>query len=64
VNLLEWLATDACGRILRVNCIHACRHSNVVVVRSQRHGKIWFGGLADEAAHHALMRFVRAGAVG
>jgi predicted metal-binding protein len=50
--------------MLRVNCIHACRHSNVVVVRSQRHGKIWFGGLADEAAHHALMRFVRAGAVG
>jgi hypothetical protein len=31
---------------------------------SERHGKIWFGGLANDAAHHALMKFVRAGANG
>jgi hypothetical protein len=33
-------------------------------MRSQRHGKIWFGDLANDAAHHALMKFVRAWASG
>jgi predicted metal-binding protein len=52
------------GRVPRVNCLDACNHSNVVALRSQRHGEIWFGGLANDAARHALMKFVRAGASG
>ncbi len=57
---LRAAVADAGGRVLRVNCLDACSYSNVVVVRSPRHGKMWFGGLADDATHQALMRFVRA----
>jgi len=61
---LKAAVTEAGGKLLRVNCLDACSHSNVVVLRTQNHGRIWFGGLADEASHEALVAFVRAGARG
>jgi len=61
---LRAAVADIGGKVHRVKCLDACSHSNVVVLRTRQHGKLWFGGLADEVSHAALMAFVRDGARG
>jgi len=61
---LREAVVEAGGRLHRVKCLDACSRSNVVVLRTHQHGKIWFGDMVNGVAHEDLASFVRGGAMG